>query len=47
MYLFEKLLNALSVFFKKKIEETELYSTSRNRLAFFEFYSELRSGLAL
>ncbi len=46
IHLLEKLLNALYFFCKKKIEETEFYSTSRNRLAFLNFYSELQSGLA-
>ena len=37
MYLLEKLFNALYVFFLG-IEETELYSTSRNRLAFSNLF---------
>ena len=43
MYLLEKLFNALYVFFLG-IEETELYSTSRNRLAFSNFIRSCRVG---
>ena len=42
MYLLEKLFNALYVFLG--IEETELYSTSRNRLAFSNFIRSRRVG---
>jgi hypothetical protein len=46
MYLLEKLFNAIYVFFKKKkkIEETELYSTSRNELAFSNYIRSCRVG---
>jgi hypothetical protein len=45
VYLLEKLFNAIYVFFFfLKIEETELYSTSRNELAFSNYIRSCRVG---